>query len=126
MTRLLIAAVLAGLALQAGSAAADGDVAKGREQFRKCEACHSLKPGETKIGPTLSGLFGRKAGTVAGFSYSTAMKNFGITWDEKALDEYLTAPAKVVRGTKMVFAGISKPNDRANLIAFLKEATKPK
>lgn len=121
MIRLIVFACLAALAAPAAEAA---DLAKGRSQFRKCEACHSLKEGENKIGPHLHGLFGRKAGNVPGFAHSTAMKNAGIVWDEKTLDEYITAPAKTVKGTKMVFAGIAKPEDRADLIAFLKDATK--
>jgi cytochrome c len=125
MTRHGIAAALAACSLAAGAADA-ADIAKGREPFRKCEACHSLEPGVTKIGPHLAGLFGRKAGSVAGFAYSTAMKNSGIVWDEQTLDPYVAAPAKMVKGGKMVFAGLAKPEDRADLIAFLKEATKPK
>jgi len=121
----IVVALLAACALQAGAAAA-ADIAKGREQFKKCAACHSLEPGVTKIGPHLAGLFGRKAGSVEGFAYSTAMKNSGIVWDEQTLDAYIAAPSKVVKGGKMVFAGIAKPEDRADLIAFLKEATKPK
>ena len=125
MTKQGIAAALVACALAAGPASA-ADVAKGREQFKKCEACHTLEPGVTKIGPHLAGLFGRKASSVEGFAYSTAMKNSGIVWDEKTMDEYVAAPSKVVKGGKMVFAGIAKPEDRENLIAFLKEATKPK
>jgi len=121
----IVVALLAACALQAGAASA-ADVAKGREQFKKCEACHSLESGVTKIGPHLAGLFGRKAGTVDGFAYSSAMKNSGMVWDEQTLDAYIAAPSKVVKGGKMVFAGIAKPEDRADLIAFLKEATKPK
>jgi cytochrome c len=125
MTKHGIAAALVACSLAAGPASA-ADLAKGREQFKKCEACHSLEPGVNKIGPHLAGLFGRKAGSVEGYAYSTALKNSDIVWDEKTLDEYIAAPAKMVKGGKMVFAGIAKPEDRENLIAFLKEATKPK
>jgi cytochrome c len=125
MTKHGIAVALLAISLQAGAASA-ADVAKGREQFRKCEACHALESGVTKIGPHLAGLFGRKAGTVDGFAYSTALKNSGIVWEEKTLDEYVASPSKMVKGGKMVFAGIAKPEDRENLIAFLKDATKPK
>ena len=92
----IVVALLAAGALQAGAAAA-ADLAKGREQFKKCEACHSLEPGVTKIGPHLAGLFGRKAAAVDGFAYSTAMKNSGIVWDEQTLDPYIAAPAKALR-----------------------------
>ena len=114
---------MAAAALTAHAAAA-ADLANGRTQFKKCEACHTLKQGDNKIGPHLAGLFGRKAGTAPGFAHSTAMKDSGIVWDEKTLDDYIAAPAKMVKGAKMVFAGIAKPEDRADLIAFLKDATK--
>jgi cytochrome c len=125
MTKHALAAALVACSLAAGPASA-ADIAKGREQFKKCDACHTLEPGINKIGPHLGGLFGRKAASVEGFAYSTAMKNSGIVWDEKTLDAYIAAPSKVVRGGKMVFAGLAKPEDRENLIAFLKEATKPR
>tara|TARA_B100001540_G_scaffold317756_1_gene352659 strand:+ start:445 stop:654 length:210 start_codon:yes stop_codon:yes gene_type:complete len=69
-------------------------------------------------------LFGRVSGTTEGFSYSAANKNKGVTWSEETLYDYLLNPKKYIPGTKMVFAGLKKPEDRANLIAFLKESTK--
>ena len=75
-------------------------------------------------GPNLGGLFGRVSGTMEGFSYSAANKNKGVTWSEETLYDYLLNPKKYIPGTKMVFAGLKKPEDRANLIAFLKESTK--
>ncbi len=75
-------------------------------------------------GPNLGGLFGRVSGTTEGFSYSAANKNKGVTWSEETLYDYLLNPKKYIPGTKMVFAGLKKPEDRANLIAFLKESTK--
>ncbi len=71
----------------------------------------------------MGGLFGRKTGQAEGFSYSKANKDKGITWDEDTLFEYLLAPKKYIPGTKMVFAGLKKEQDRADLIAYLKEAT---
>lgn len=76
-----------------------------------------------KQGPNLNGLFGRMAGTADGYSYSTANKTSGVTWGEDTLFDYLLAPKKYIKGTKMVFAGLKKPGDRKDLIAFLKEAT---
>ncbi|MBM3523299.1 MAG: cytochrome c family protein [Alphaproteobacteria bacterium] len=102
------------------------DLEKGRQSFHKCEACHSLDVGKGKIGPHLSGVFGRVSGTIVEFSYSTALKNAKIVWDEKTMDEYLTAPAKFVKGGKMAFPGLPNEKERKDLIAFLKEATKPK
>ena len=76
------------------------------------------------MGPSLHGLFGRKAGTAPGYHYSSAMKNSGIVWNEKSLETYLVNPRKVVKGTKMVFPGLKKAEQRADVIAYLKQATK--
>ena len=111
------------LALNGGFAEA-AEAAKGKKIFNKCKICHSLKKGKKKIGPSLYGVIGRKAGTVAKFKYSKAMKKSGVVWDEKSLDAYLTKPKKFIPGTKMIFAGIKKQKDRDNLIAYLKEAAK--
>lgn len=79
--------------------------------------------GATKQGPNLWGLFGRKSGSVEGFTYTAANKNSGITWSDQTLFDYLFNPKKYIPGTKMVFAGMKKPQDRADLIQFLKENT---
>ncbi|CAM9349583.1 unnamed protein product [Choristocarpus tenellus] len=84
--------------------------------------CISLG-GAHKQGPNLNGLIGRMAGTGEGYSYSTANKTSGVTWGEDTLFEYLLAPKKYIKGTKMVFAGLKKAGDRKDLIAYLKEAT---
>jgi cytochrome c len=106
------------------SAASAQDMAAGKAAFAKCKACHSLEEGKNVIGPSLHGLFGRKAGTVPKFSYSPANKNSGIEWNEETLFNYLANPQKAVPGTKMVFPGIKSEKERRNLIAYLKEATK--
>lgn len=116
-------AIVLGCALALAGGAMAADAAKGKKVFKKCKACHSLKAGKKRIGPDLANLFGRKAGTVKGFRYSKAMKNSGITWNEKSLDKYLTKPRKFVKGTKMAFPGLKKKADRDNLIAFLKESS---
>ena len=111
------------LALASQSALAAGDAAKGEKVYKKCKACHSLKAGKKKVGPSLAGIFGRTAGTVEGFKYSKAMKGSGIVWDDKTMDEFLAKPKKVVPKTRMAFPGLKKEADRANLIAYMKEAT---
>jgi len=105
-------------------AAADGDVEKGKASFAKCAACHEIGTGAAnKIGPELNGVVGRKPASIEGFSYSAAMTAFGEAnpvWTEELLMTYLENPLKVVKGTKMAFAGIKKPEERANVIAYLK------
>ena len=111
------------VALMAGSAVADGDAAKGEKIFAKCKACHTVEAGKNKVGPSLAGLFGRKAGTAEGYSYSDAMKNSGIVWGDETLHKYLEKPKDVVPGTKMAFPGLKEAQDRDDVIAYLKQAT---
>jgi cytochrome c len=122
----LMIAALSVLAASAMPAMAQGgDAVKGKAVFMRCAICHSVDPGVNRIGPSLSGLFGSKAG-VGSFAFSPAMTAAKITWNAKTLDAFVTKPSAVVPGTKMMFAGISNPDDRANLIAYLGSATKPK
>lgn len=125
MNRLIALTLAFGVALAlAGPASAGGDPAKGKRVFNKCKACHSLKPNQKRIGPSLHGVFGRTSGTAKGFNYSSAMKKAGIVWDAKTLDKYLTNPRKVVKGTRMAFPGIHNEEQREDLIAYLEQATK--
>jgi cytochrome c len=112
---------LAALPLLTLSAQAGGDPAKGEALYARCQGCHSLE--RNRVGPMHRGLFGRAAGSVPGFAYSRAMKESGIVWDEASLDDFLAHPRETVPGTKMTYAGIADPQERADLIAWLKEAT---
>ena len=119
----LSAATAAGLLVAMSAAAMAVDVEAGKKVFNKCKVCHSLAPGENKIGPSLAGVIGRPAGSVEGFKYSDAMKNSGITWNEETLDKYLADPKGFIPGNKMAFAGLKKEEDRKNVIAYLKSAS---
>ncbi len=98
---------------------------KGERVFKKCQACHSLDPAQqTDKGPTLHGVFGRKAGTAPGFAYSEAMKAANVVWTEETLEAFLADSQAVVPGNTMNFSGLRKPEDRTAVIAYLREATK--
>ena len=134
MKRIWIVGVLVtGIIAFNGNLSAEGDPANGEKLymgFLRCNNCHSLEPGVTKVGPSLAGLFDRRAGTVEGFNqYSEAMKNSGVIWDEQTLDKFLTDPQKFIPGNKMIEGGyrvvgqVSSNRYRADIIAFLKRAT---
>ena len=117
MLRLVVAA---GALLALPTLALAQDAEAGKKVFQKCAPCHSVGPGAAnKVGPNLSGLVGRKAGTEEGFSYSDAMKNSGITWDEATFKEYITDPKKKVPGNKMLFPGVKDELERDDLFAYL-------
>lgn len=115
------AAPAADTAAPAPAASATVAAADGRPPaFAQCAACHSVEKGKMGIGPSLAGVFGTKSGEIAGYAFSDAMKSAGLTWDESTLDRYLTAPAKVVPGTKMTYAGLADPAARKAIIEYLK------
>jgi cytochrome c len=108
-----------GVAIIAGGAQA-GDAAKGKVVFQRCAICHVVtKGGGNGLGPNLFGVVGRKAGSVAGFSYSAAMKNSGIVWTAGKLTSYVAHPAQLVPGNRMAFAGIIDPRQQADVVAYL-------
>jgi cytochrome c len=97
------------------------DVAAGEKAFVVCRACHQIGPtAKNFVGPVLNGVVGRPAGTYPGYSYSSANKNSGLTWNEETLQKYLANPQQVVKGTKMIFPGIKDPAKVNDVIAFLK------
>jgi cytochrome c len=99
---------------------ATADIAKGEAVFKKCAACHTIAPGGANgIGPNLWASMGKPHGHVAGFSYSDALKSIPGNWDFEGMDKWLANPKKYAPGTKMTFAGLSNPEERANLIAYL-------
>jgi cytochrome c len=99
---------------------ATADVAKGEAVFKKCAACHTIAQGGANgIGPNLWASMGKPHGHVAGFSYSDALKSIPGNWDFEGMDKWLANPKKYAPGTKMTFAGLGNPEERANLIAYL-------
>ena len=110
-------AVLLALGHSAPSFAA-GDPDHGAKVYRQCMICHSLD--KNGIGPSHRDVFGRTAGSVPDYSYSTALKGSNIVWNETTLDHWLTNPQALVPGTKMMFS-VGDAQDRADVIAFLKE-----
>lgn len=114
---LSLAAVLAA----SGVVRAD-DAADGEKVFKKfCVACHTVEPGKNKIGPSLAGVVGRKAGQAPGFNYSDAMKKSDVVWDEANLEKYLADPKTFIPGNKMAFAGVKKPEERKAVIEYLEK-----
>jgi cytochrome c len=113
---LIAGLLLAGFATDALAA----DPAAGEKIFKaQCGICHAVVAGENRIGPTLFGVVGRPAGSVAGFNYTADHKKLGITWDAANLDKYLTNPRAMVPDTSMVYAGLKDDTERADLVAYL-------
>lgn len=121
---------VAGAEVEGGEAAADdkpiefylasADAAKGEQVFKKCTACHNAdQGGANALGPALYGVMGNPVGGHPGFAFTDALKSKGGTWDWKTMSEWLSSPKKFAPGTKMTFAGLSNPEDRANVMAFL-------
>lgn len=115
------AVCLATMLLTTGVAHAGGDATRGEQIYQACQDCHSLD--ENEVGPKHRGVFGRVAGTVPGYSYSPALKNSKIVWNEMTLDQWLTDPQAFVPGSRMAFR-LTDPKDRADVIEYLKEKAK--
>lgn len=114
MSRTLIAAAAVAVLFAGAAEAADAPPA-----FNQCKACHSVEQGKNKIGPSLFGVVGRKAGTEPGFTYSPAMLAAGWVWDEEKLATYIADPKATVPGNKMLFVGLKKPDDVKAVVAYL-------
>jgi cytochrome c len=119
-----IAAAVAAAALLSPTLAAEGNAARGQRAFGTCAACHSLEPDRNMTGPSLANLWNRKAGSLASFPrYSSALKSSSVVWNDESLDEWLKDPQHLIPGNEMTFEGIKNDQQRADLLAFLKEAT---
>jgi cytochrome c len=122
MHRLVVFA--AGALFAAAGAHADGDAARGKQLFEECVACHSLERGAQSVGPSLNGVFGRRAGELADYRYSPAMKRSGITWSAQTLDVFIADPQKEIKGNRMPFSGMPDERARADLLEYLRGAAR--
>ena len=114
----------AALVAATGTAHAQGDAARGEKLFEQCHACHSVERGTNDVGPTLFGVFNRKAGELDDFRYSPALKRSGITWTAQMLDEFVADPQKKVPGNRMPYSGMPDGRERGDLIAYLQKVSK--
>ena len=123
MKRIVLAIAVATLGLGNLAFADEAKVAAGEKVFKKCKACHAVgESAKNKVGPQLNDLFGRVPGSIEGYKYSKAMVAYGEdgkVWDEEILAAYLAGPKKLVKGTKMSFSGLKKPDDIANILEYL-------
>jgi len=116
----ILSAFVVTTSLTVASGALAQDAAAGKTSFNKCLACHAIGEGaKNKVGPELNGLDGRHSGTAAGYNYSDANKNSGITWNKDQFLEYIKDPKAKIPGTKMAFAGIKNENEANNLWAYV-------
>ena len=112
-----------------GCLAEEGNAKAGESVFKRCKACHEINKERNKIGPSLVGIVDRKAGIAEKYKYSKSllkMAEEGLVWNVENLDKYLMKPRDFIKRGKMTFAGLKNPEDRANLIAFLKSKSKAK
>jgi len=108
----------------ANLADAQGDAARGEKYFEDCASCHTLANGENGVGPSLFGVFGRKAGALDAYRYSPALKRSGIVWSPQTLDNFISDPQKAVPANRMPYAGMTNAAERADLIAYLQKMAK--
>jgi len=124
MTARTISAAATALFLLTGVAVAQGDAKRGQKLFEECHACHALERGVQGVGPSLYGVFGRRAAELDDFRYSPALKRSGITWTPKTLDVYIADPQKAVPANRMPYAGMPEARDRADLLIYMQQVLK--
>ncbi|CAH1671359.1 Cytochrome c2 [Hyphomicrobiales bacterium] len=118
--RILLASLI--LAALSHPAKAVGDPAAGEKVFQRCRACHQIgESARNAVGPKLNGLFGRPAGSIEGYTYSSANKSSGIVWDEPTFRDYIKGPQAKIPNTKMVFPGLKSDQEIDDIVAFLKQ-----
>lgn len=104
----------------------NADVDNGQSRFAMCKSCHVVaKGGENGVGPNLYGVFGRKAASLAGYSYSDALKGLNVTWDAASIDKWISKPSAMAPGTKMTYVGMENPKDRIDVVAYLRTISGP-
>jgi cytochrome c len=109
----------AALVIAADTAGAQGDPKRGEKIFEECRACHTIEKGSNGVGPSLSGVFGRRAAELDDFRYSPAFKRANITWSRQTMDAFLADPQKAVPANRMPYAGMPEAKDRADVIEFM-------
>ena len=117
-------ALVAAVSAAQGSGDNGGDAARGEKHFEECAACHSVAAGEHGVGPSLHGIINRKAASIDDFRYSPAMRKSDITWTAETLETFIADPQKLVPANRMAYAGLTDAAQRADLIAYLQQATK--
>jgi len=120
MLKFLVSLASLSALMAAPAFAQNASPAAGKAAFQRCAMCHSVVPGQARLGPSLSGVVGRKAGGAAGYKYSPAMAKAAFAWDARRLDAFMAKPSAVVPGTKMAYPGISDPVKRAAILAYLR------
>jgi cytochrome c len=128
MKRLFVLAFAALVTISFGVLVAfsEGNSVRGQRLFGACAACHSLQPDQSMTGPSLAGIWNRRAGSLASFTrYSPALQSTNIVWNDKTLDDWIANPQHLVPGNQMTFDGIKDARQRDDLLAFLKQATQP-
>ena len=121
--KLLLSSAIVLLSMH-GVAHAQGDPKRGEKLFEDCRACHSVERGVNGVGPTLHGVFGRRAAARDDFRYSPALKRSGITWTPQTMDAFVTDPQKAVPANRMPYAGMPDARDRADLIMYMQQVFK--